>query len=49
MSGTVLLYALAPLLAMSSGGPIAAFKPPSPRLGSALQHFAAGVVMGPSV
>jgi len=44
MSGTVWLYALAPLLAMSSGGLVAAFKPPSLRLGSAMQHFAAGVV-----
>jgi ZIP family zinc transporter len=44
MSGTVLLYALAPLLAMGSGGLVAAFKPPSPKLGSAMQHFAAGVV-----
>ncbi|MBA2079440.1 MAG: transporter [Rhodanobacter sp. SCN 65-17] len=44
MLGTVLLYALAPLLAMGTGGLIAAFKPPSPKLGSAVQHFAAGVV-----
>lgn len=44
MSATVMLSALAPLLAMGSGGLIAAFKPPSPRLGSAMQHFAAGVV-----
>ncbi len=44
MFTTVLLYSLAPVLAMAAGGLFGAFKRPSARLGSATQHFAAGVV-----
>lgn len=44
MLTTVLLFALAPVVTMALGGVIAAFRAPGPRLGSALQHFAAGVV-----
>src|SRR5438132_1535525 len=47
MSGTLvkaLLFVLFPVGAMILGGVIAAFRTPGPRLGSALQHFAAGTV-----
>ncbi|UJM92016.1 ZIP family metal transporter [Rhodanobacter denitrificans] len=44
MLTTVLLYALAPVATMALGGLIAAFRTPGPKLGSAIQHFAAGVV-----
>lgn len=40
----VLLFTMAPVVAMAIGGGIAAFHPPRPRLSSAIQHFAAGVV-----
>lgn len=40
----VLLFTLAPVAAMAVGGAVAAFRPPGARLGSAVQHFAAGVV-----
>ena len=40
----VLLFALSPALATIVGGSIAAFRPPTKRLGSAIQHFAAGTV-----
>ena len=41
---SVLLFTMAPVAAMAIGGVIAAFRPPQARLGSAIQHFAAGVV-----
>lgn len=41
---SVLLYVLFPVGAMIVGGTIAAFRSPGPRLGSAIQHFAAGTV-----
>ena len=41
---SVLLFTLAPVVAMAIGGVIAAYRPPKARLGSAIQHFAAGVV-----
>lgn len=40
----VLTYTLWPVLATIAGGVVAAFRPPGRRLGSAIQHFAAGVV-----
>ena len=40
----VWLFTLAPVAAMAVGGAVAAFRPPGARLGSAVQHFAAGVV-----
>ena len=40
----VWLFTLAPVAAMAVGGGVAAFRPPGARLGSAVQHFAAGVV-----
>lgn len=40
----VLLYVLFPVCAMMVGGIIASFRTPGPRLGSAIQHFAAGMV-----
>lgn len=41
---SVLSFALLPVLAMITGGIIAAFRPPDAKLRSILQHFAAGVV-----
>lgn len=41
---SVLLYVLFPVCAMMVGGIIASFRTPGPRLGSAIQHFAAGMV-----
>lgn len=40
----ILLYISFPVLATILGGVIATFRPPGPRLSSAIQHFAAGVV-----
>lgn len=40
----VLLFALFPALATIVGGIVAAFRPPTPKIGSAIQHFAAGTV-----
>lgn len=40
----VLLYVLFPVCAMIVGGMIASFRAPGPQLGSAIQHFAAGMV-----
>ena len=40
----VLLFALFPVFATIVGGSIAAFRPPTKRLGSAIQHFAAETV-----
>ncbi|MBN9392320.1 MAG: transporter [Chloroflexi bacterium] len=40
----VLLFTIIPVAAAILGGIIAAYRPPGPRLGSALQHFAAGMV-----
>ena len=42
--GTVLLFALVPVLAAAVSGGVAALRPPGERLTSGLQHFAAGVV-----
>jgi ZIP family zinc transporter len=42
----ILLYVSVPVLAIILGGVIAAFRPPGPRLTSAIQHFAAGVNNG---
>lgn len=44
MTANVLLYTLFPLVAMVAGSTIAAFRPPSRRVRSDTQHFAAGVV-----
>jgi len=41
---STLLYVLFPVGAMILGGIIASFRSPGPRLGSAIQHFAAGTV-----
>lgn len=41
---SVLSFALLPVLAMITGGIVAAFRPPGAKLRSILQHFAAGVV-----
>lgn len=41
---TVLAYTLIPVAATVAGGIMAAFHPPSPRVRSYAQHFAAGVV-----
>lgn len=41
---SVLLYLLLPVAATLIGGAIAAFRAPSPRVQSYIQHFAAGVV-----
>ncbi|MDG2306532.1 MAG: hypothetical protein P8R42_18160 [Candidatus Binatia bacterium] len=40
----VLGFVAFPVLAGIAGGALAAFRPPGPRLASAVQHFAAGVV-----
>lgn len=40
----VLVYSLAPVLAAVAGSAVAAVRPPGPRVRSAVQHFAAGVV-----
>jgi ZIP family zinc transporter len=40
----VLLFALVPVVATLAGGVIATYRTPGPRLRSAIQHFAAGVV-----
>lgn len=40
----ILLYVSFPVLATIVGGVVATFRPPGPRLSSAIQHFAAGVV-----
>ena len=42
--GSVLLFTLAPVVATALGGVIAAYRPSTARLGSAIHHFAAGVV-----
>lgn len=39
-----LLFTAAPVTAMVVGGMVASHRPPTPRVGSYLQHFAAGVV-----
>lgn len=41
---SVILYILLPVAAMIVGGLIAAYRAPGPRVQSAIQHFAAGVV-----
>lgn len=41
---TVLLYTIVPFIAAMLGGVITAYRPPSDRLRSIVQHFAAGVV-----
>ena len=41
----VLTYTLIPVAAVTSGGLIAAWRTPGPRLRSFVQHFAAGVVV----
>ncbi|MCA9597373.1 MAG: transporter [Myxococcales bacterium] len=43
-SSTVMLYVAIPVVAMVAGGSIAAYRPPTPRISSMIQHFAAGVV-----
>lgn len=40
----ILAFALVPAAAMTLGGVVAAYREPGPRLRSAFQHFAAGVV-----
>lgn len=40
----VILFTVIPVVAAMAGGVIAAFRPPGPKLGSAIQHFAAGMV-----
>ncbi|CAM3175114.1 hypothetical protein DESA109040_01055 [Deinococcus saxicola] len=40
----VLLLTLIPVVATILGGVVASFRPPSPRVRSFVQHFAAGVV-----
>ncbi len=40
----VLTFALLPVAATIAGGVIATYRPPGPRVRSAIQHFAAGVV-----
>lgn len=40
----VLLYTLIPVVATAVGATVAAIRPPGPRVRSAIQHFAAGVV-----
>ncbi len=42
---TVLPYAVAPVVAAGASGAIAAFRPPSNRLRSVIEHVAAGVVL----
>lgn len=44
MLAQVLLFALLPMTVLVLTGIIAIFRTPGPRLRSALQHFAAGVV-----
>lgn len=44
MTLSVLGFISFPILAGIAGATLAAFKPPNPRLASAIQHFAAGVV-----
>lgn len=41
---SVILYVLFPVGAMLVGANVAAIRVPGPRLGSAIQHFAAGMV-----
>ena len=43
--GKVLIYTLVPVVAGGLGGIVAAFWPPTPPVRSAVQHFAAGVVL----
>jgi ZIP family zinc transporter len=43
--GGVLPYAVAPVVAASASGAIAAFRPPTDRLRSVIEHVAAGVVL----
>lgn len=40
----VILFTAIPVVAAMAGGIIAAFRPPGPKVGSAIQHFAAGMV-----
>lgn len=40
----ILVYSLVPTAAMAGGGAIAAWRPPGPKLRSAILHFAAGVM-----
>ena len=40
----IFLFTFIPIIAMILGGGIAVFRTPGPRLGSAIQHFAAGMV-----
>ncbi len=42
---TILPYAVAPVVAASASGAVAAFRPPSNRLRSVIEHVAAGVVL----
>ena len=41
---SIFLIAAVPALVAVAGAAVAAFRPPSPRLRSVIQHFAAGVV-----
>ena len=41
---SVLTYAMFPVVAAIVGALVSTFRPPGPRLRSAIQHFAAGVV-----
>jgi zinc transporter, ZIP family len=41
---SILLFTLVPVLATGAGAAAAIFRPPGPRVRSAMQHFAAGVV-----
>lgn len=41
---SILLFTLVPVAATAAGATIAALRPPGPRVRSAIQHFAAGVV-----
>jgi zinc transporter, ZIP family len=40
----ILAFTCLPVAAMILGGLLAVFRPPGPKLGSAIQHFAAGMV-----
>ncbi len=44
MTSTALFYVAIPVFSMTAGGAIAAYRPPTPRISSMVQHFAAGVV-----
>lgn len=43
--GEALLYALLPVAATTVGGIVASVRVPGPRTGSAIEHFAAGVIL----